>query len=165
MNKKRKVTLDFEAEVIPKQSVRARAVTYKDKNTGECKAFIQTYQTKKIRDFEDFVRLQARVQLPRNFKPLTGPLEVSVRICFQKIKSISKKTSDAIDMGAIVYKSTKPDLTDNLLKGIFDALQGVAYYQDSQIAVLRNVEKIYGNTAYFTVTIEEIAEMIEPLFK
>ena len=50
----------------------------------------------------------------------------------------------SIEAGEIVYKATKPDLTDNLNKGVFDALQGIIYANDSQIISMDNVKKIYG---------------------
>ena len=43
-----------------------------------------------------------------------------------------------------MYKNTKPDLTDNLNKGLFDALQDIVYTNDSRIVKITDTSKIYG---------------------
>lgn len=53
------------------------------------------------------------------------------------------------------WRSVRPDL-DNLVKLVKDALNGVAYVDDSQVAHLR-AEKLYGPTAYTSVAVEPLA--------
>ncbi len=159
-----KITLVFDGEPIPKQSVRIRAIAYIDKITGKAKAFIQTYQTAKIKNFEKDLAVQAREQLPKGFVMFTGPLCVSVEMQFFPLKGMTRKIRDRIDMGSIVYKSTSPDLTDNLMKGIFDALEGIVYKTDGQISVIKDATKIYNNNPKITVIIEQIQKTADPLF-
>lgn len=52
------------------------------------------------------------------------------------------------------YCNIKPD-TDNVVKAVLDALNGVAYADDKQIIEL-NIEKIYAETSWTEVKIEEI---------
>lgn len=60
----------------------------------------------------------------------------------------------AIEAGELVYKATKPDLTDNLNKGVFDALQGIIYANDSQIISMDDVKKIYGQRPRIDIELE-----------
>lgn len=50
----------------------------------------------------------------------------------------------------------KPD-SDNIAKAILDALNGVAYYDDSQVVGL-TVKKEYGDSARVEVEIEILGE-------
>lgn len=62
----------------------------------------------------------------------------AVRVCitiYSKIpKSISVKTKNAMLLGK-VYPKTKPDI-DNVAKTVLDALNGIAYEDDKQVASL-----------------------------
>ena len=42
------------------------------------------------------------------------------------------------------YKTTKPDLQDNLNKAFFDALEDLVYEQDQNIVVINKMSKFYG---------------------
>lgn len=46
--------------------------------------------------------------------------------------------------GFTVPKITKPDLTDNLSKGVFDALEGIVFLNDSQIFAVKESYKLYS---------------------
>ncbi|MBW6484393.1 MAG: RusA family crossover junction endodeoxyribonuclease, partial [Vicingaceae bacterium] len=48
-----------------------------------------------------------------------------------------------VENGIRIYKSTKPDLPDNLQKLVCDSLAGIVYTNDSRI-VYMEVEKYYG---------------------
>ena len=53
-----------------------------------------------------------------------------------------------------VHHTKKPDC-DNIAKSILDALNNVAYYDDSQICKL-SVEKYYGEVPKVIVSLNEI---------
>ena len=53
---------------------------------------------------------------------------------FPPLKSMKKKTIQDIEAGEIIYKITKPDLEDNLKKGLNDAMTGIVWTDDSRIA-------------------------------
>ena len=50
-----------------------------------------------------------------------------------------------IDNNEIVYKTTKPDLPDNLNKVLFDAMESIVFINDSQVCHVKEMMKIYGN--------------------
>ena len=107
--------------------------------------YIHHYQSPGVKANERFVKISAWNQLPKPFTPIKDPIAVTELVfIFPPLKSMSKQTIAEIESGEVVYKTTKPDLTDNLSKGLFDALQGVVYLNDSQICAMDNVKKIYG---------------------
>lgn len=55
--------------------------------------------------------------------------------------------------------TVKPDI-DNLIKGLFDAANGVAWIDDNRVAELGNVKKIYGNTPGIIFEVEEIGGLV-----
>lgn len=119
--------------------------------------FIKKFQSAEVVKNERNIKFDCISQLPAGFKPFAGPLRIrKLDYVFPIPKSMSKKMVQFIRDGGIVYKSTKPDLTDNLNKGLFDALEGIVYINDSQIAEVQNSRKIYGETPYISLVIEEI---------
>ena len=106
---------------------------------------IRSYQPKKIIDGEKMVAVQVIQQLPRNFKIIDTAIKITKCIyTFPVLKSFSKKKRDLIKSGVKFYKETKPDLPDNLNKGLIDALQGIVFTNDSRIVSMNGVEKVYG---------------------
>lgn len=65
-----------------------------------------------------------------DFVPLTGPLGLSVMFVFERPQSRLKEDSHII----------KPDC-DNLVKGVQDALNGIAWHDDSQIVDVRILKR------------------------
>lgn len=69
-----------------------------------------------------------------------GPLKMRVKAYFEISKSTPKKNIPLMIQGQI-RPTKKPDM-DNIIKIIADALNGIAYHDDSQI-VQAYVEKFY----------------------
>jgi Holliday junction resolvase RusA-like endonuclease len=163
----RSVTITIPGEVVPKQSVRATGIPYVEEKTGKLKVFMKFYQTKEIKEYEAHVANTAREYVGSDpevpFKLLEGTLAISATLIFKVLESMPKHIKDQIATGGIVYKATEPDLTDNLLKGIFDGFKDVIYKNDGQIALLREVKKIYGLEAKAIITIEEIEQVTSAL--
>lgn len=86
--------------------------------------------------YEALVQIYAR---RARVKPLEGPLKMTLVWARQVSASWSKKRKAEALAG--VYATGMPDL-DNVAKSISDALNGVAYADDAQIAVLA-VSRIY----------------------
>lgn len=125
---------------IAKQSDKSRIIRKSDGTM-----FIAHYQKKAIKDEENKIKVIVKSQLPDNFKPYTGAVHVNkLHYIFPIPKSFTKAQYNAIINGEIIEKITKPDLTDNLNKLLFDALEDVIYINDSQISVMNNVRKYYG---------------------
>ncbi|AZA91172.1 Holliday junction resolvase [Chryseobacterium nakagawai] len=135
----------------PKQSTR-----FKIQNFGS-KQFAKAYQPDKVVQNERNIAFDVKSQLPNGFVPMTGAIHVKrLLYVFPPLSSFSKKKLKEIEEGKIFYKTTKPDLTDNLNKPLFDALQGIVYLNDSQVCKFSEVDKIYGTVPRIEIEFEEL---------
>ena len=82
--------------------------------------------------------------------PKGVPVRVRITACFSIPKSAPKKKRAMMIAGDIV-PTKKPDF-DNIQKIICDALNGVAYHDDSQI-VKADIEKVYSTTPHVEVNV------------
>ena len=73
--------------------------------------------------------------------------------CFPIPKSVSKKKREEMNRGLLMH-TKKPDC-DNIAKSILDALNGLAYYDDSQICEL-SVYKMYSDEPRAEIVINSI---------
>lgn len=83
------------------------------------------------------------------------PLTVSILACFEPVKSVSKKQRERM-LQRKVYPTKKPDI-DNIVKVVLDALNGLAYKDDTQVVKVA-ATKIYDGNARVEVRIEELTE-------
>lgn len=113
---------------------------------------IRSFQPGKVSDFKSFIRHSAFCQLPDGFKALDCPLKIDVDFIFLPPKSISKREMKKIESGQIVYKTTRPDLTDNLMKGFADALTKLVWTDDARVCEVHS-RKFYGTSAGISVRI------------
>lgn len=97
-----------------------------------------------VRHFANEAMIKAGV------RELTGPLKMEVQINKRFPKSWSNKRK-----AATTYVTGKPDC-DNILKLICDAMNGVAYHDDSQIAVVV-FQRTYGLPEFVGVELKELA--------
>ena len=81
--------------------------------------------------------------------PFDGPLALRVRVVYPVPASWSKA-----QRATAKWKVSKPDL-DNLVKGVADALNGIVYRDDAQIAETV-MQKCYGPIVGLTATIEPL---------
>lgn len=121
----------------PKQSARFRSFRMGEKN------IVQSYQTKEVKDNERNIKYDVKTQLPQGFIPFNVAIGVKVLFVFPPLSSWSKKKMMQLTQGDTIYKDTKPDLTDNLMKGTMDALNGIVFTDDARIASVES-KKIYG---------------------
>ena len=121
----------FNVESAPVPKARARATIRNGK--------IWHYTPKATADFEQIVRLTA---IKAGVKPIEGPVGMAIVFQFKK---------QEVKPGE--WHTRKPDLT-NLAKSVEDALNGVAYKDDSQIVELL-VEKEFGKKNVVFVQIWE----------
>ena len=145
------VSLSFDVEPLPVQSVRARMVG----------GFARMYQpARNVRWKRRIAALAAR-QLPRGFRPFDCPVEVRAEFAFAPPKSMRKRERREIEDGGRVLKDTKPDLPDNLMKGLIDALTGALWTDDSRIARVRS-EKFYARKPGITLTVAPLPRIQPP---
>lgn len=154
----REVVFDIPGTPFAKQSMR---VGIRKNKVG--KTFIQKYKDKKVEKAESYFRLAAIEQLPDDFIPFDEPLEAKVMFIFPPLKTFSKKKMRALEDGAVLYKHTKPDLTDNLMKGVFDALESIVYKNDSQIVKTEAIKR-YGLDPRTHILIKPIFKQTQGLF-
>lgn len=100
-----------------------------------------TYTPQKTKDYEEKVRLcwktQSRVEFAAGI-----PLMAEITAYFPIPKRVSQKRRSSMEG---TYYLSRPD-ADNIAKAILDALNGLAYPDDSAVQ-LGSVKKIYTNGA------------------
>ena len=135
----------FVVEGKPQSKLRPRIVTnqYTGKKHG--------YTPERTASYENLIRW--------SYKAAGGEymgeklLAVEIKAFYPIPKSTPKKKRLAIEQNEI-RPQTKPDC-DNIIKGILDALNGVAYYDDKQVVCV-SCNKYYSDTGRIEVTLKEI---------
>lgn len=113
----------------------------------------RTYTPAKTVAYEGLIALAAAPAMTGR-AIMTGPVEVAFTATFS-IPASAAKSKRAGMLAGTILPTKKPDL-DNILKAIGDALNGVVFKDDAQIARLGSVLKIYGETPGLSVTITPI---------
>jgi len=104
---------------------------------------MRKYQPTEVLQWKTAVRLEAARQLGPAFRPYDGvPLRLLVEYLFSPPKSLPKRDFVAIQQGRVFFKTTRPDLADNLNKGLLDALTGIVWKDDSVIV------EVYARKVY-----------------
>ena len=115
--------------------------------------FTHTYTPEKTASFENLVKLCYNDQANRlQFDP-EAELAIRIEAMFSIPKSASKRVKDMMRLG-IIRPKKKPDL-DNVLKAVADALNEIAYHDDSQIVYVEATKK-YSEQPETIVTIWEL---------
>lgn len=111
------------------------------------------YTPQKTVNYETLVKLSYQQQC--NDKPYDKdiPLRAEITAYFPMPKSTSMKRKRMMLDGQI--RHTKKCDADNLAKAVLDALNGIAYYDDSQVCEL-SVSKLYSDNPRVIVNISEI---------
>lgn len=115
-------------------------------------SFVRTYDPKESRDWKATVKQFA---IAAGAAPIPGPLRLEVVAVFTRpLTSYRKRAPRGPEP-----KTTKPDLS-NVLKGIEDALLGIAYLDDSQVAeiVARKLVGGQGEAPATTVTVRRLSD-------
>jgi Holliday junction resolvase RusA-like endonuclease len=86
-------------------------------------------------------------------KSLQGPLKATIEAYHTIPKSKSKKTKE--EMRENLIRPTKKADADNIAKSVLDALNGVAYKDDSSVVEL-TVSKYWADEGFVKVTLEEM---------
>lgn len=136
-----RITLIFPGVPKPKQSTRFTREPFMDKKGNKH----YSYQDPDVKARENTIAWTAVQQLPKGFIPWDCPVMVIKALyVFPIPASMCKKDKARIHAGEVVYKTSKPDLSDNLNKPIFDALQGILFINDSRVCHIKDAMKIYG---------------------
>ena len=91
--------------------------------------------------------------------PIEGPVMIAVAFKMPRLKGHygSGKNAGIVKASAPIYHTAKPDL-DKLLRCVKDALTGIAWKDDSQVAIVAHLSKMYGDRPGATIKISEIKE-------
>lgn len=143
---------EFEINIEPKGKGRPRTRIVK---TGR-RSFAQIYTPKDTREYEQTIRdAYDAAAFDHNWEPYAE--HVPIRICVECGMSIPKSTSkrkrEAMAFH-LLYPTKRPD-TDNLVKSVMDALNGLAFHDDAQIVELK-VLKVYADPPYVRVSLSEV---------
>jgi Holliday junction resolvase RusA-like endonuclease len=112
------------------------------------------YTPKKTANYETLVKLSYQQQCG-DCKPYEKdvPLVATIHAYFPIPKSASKKKREQMEAGKI--RHTKKCDADNIAKACLDALNGIAFYDDSQVCEL-SISKFYGDTPKVEIIIDEV---------
>ena len=109
------------------------------------------YTPTRTKDYENLVMQYFMIKYPK-FKQLEGRVSVEIVANFEVPKS-TKKQDKILMLEYKINPIKKPDI-DNIVKIILDAMNEIAFKDDTQITKL-NVEKKYSETESVFVKIEE----------
>lgn len=113
-----------------------------------------TYTPKETVAYENLVKLMYREKYHN--KMLEGALMGMVTCYFPVPKSMPKYKRKLVESGQL-HPTKKPDC-DNLAKAVFDALNGIAYKDDSQIVHMICTKVYTLDEPRVEVTIKEVKE-------
>jgi Holliday junction resolvase RusA-like endonuclease len=154
---------DTQAGVADTRAIQAqpRAVSFlvpgKPQGKGRPRAvargkFVRMYTPEKTASYESTGALAAS-QAMAGQTLIAGPVEVVMRLVLPIPMSWSNRKKDhALD--GIIMPTTKPD-ADNVIKAIFDAINGVVWHDDTQVVDLQ-VRKRYGITPGVNVIVSQL---------
>ena len=113
----------------------------------------QVFEDSKVKDYKAKV-IEAFEESGGKVYEKDVPLRMSIRFYLSVPKSASQKKR--LDLITNFFPTKRPD-NDNLYKGIADALNGVAYYDDSQI-VITHIHKLWSINPRAEISIGEVKE-------
>ena len=114
----------------------------------------KAYDPEKSRNYKAYVKLLAtQAMKEQGFTIIDGPCCLDIMAFFEVPKSKSKKFKERALLG-LERPTKKPDI-DNIVKALQDALNGLAYKDDSSIVYL-SVAKCYSEIPRVEVILREI---------
>lgn len=118
----------------------------------------RVYTPKKTMAAEKRIGQEAKLRMHNaGLKPFLGPLKLTLIATFPIPKSWPKYVRAAAEAGKVWHVSQgAPDL-DNVVKLYLDAMNGIVFHDDSQIAVITTAKK-HGSPERVDVKIEELPQ-------
>lgn len=110
------------------------------------------YTPKPTKEYERKIK-KCYKAVSKSFFDKNVPVEVNVKAFFPILKSVSEKLKIKFMSGKVL--PTKPPDLDNTAKIVCDALNGVAFFDDSQVCRLI-VEKCYSLIPKIVVELKEM---------
>ena len=114
---------------------------------------VRTYTPDTTANYENYVKMEYWNQCGQRMFAKGVQLDMGLTAYFAIPASTSKKRQQLM-RDKVIRPTKKPDM-DNIIKIIADALNGIAYYDDSQI-VDTAVRKFYSDEPRVVVKISEV---------
>ena len=118
---------------------------------AQCGRYMRKFQPKEVTDWKTYIKVMAMQQLGANFTPLATKddecIELRVVFSFPLRKSETKRTQAYVAAGGRIMHNRKPDVTDNLMKGLSDALTGILWSDDAKVCMVCSMKVDGGNPA------------------
>ena len=138
----------FTFTVPGKPQGKARARTFYNSRSNK----MSSMTPEKTVLYENLIKTCFRQKYGQGF-PDDAYVAANILAFFEPPKSISKKKREDMLTGKI-WPAKKPD-SDNIAKVVLDALNGIAYHDDTQIIKLV-VTKAYSEEAHLSVTLAKL---------
>ncbi len=129
---------------------KARARTFYNKFAGK----ITTMTPEKTVNYEALIKLMFEQVRPEDFTPYMGEVKMSIRAFYGIPKSANKENKQLM-LSNQIRPTKKPD-ADNCAKVVSDALNGIAYKDDTQVVELI-VTKHYSEVPRVEVELQKIS--------
>jgi Holliday junction resolvase RusA-like endonuclease len=113
--------------------------------------FPVAYTPEKTKTYETEVGMMAKAAMGAS-EALEGALEAFIYVTFPVPASYSKKRTEAC-LSDIEKHTKKPDL-DNVVKLIFDGMNGIVFKDDSQITSI-HATKVYGEVPKVEILVRQ----------
>ena len=139
-------TVKFIVPGAPKGKARARTVRGRGGNSF-------SYTPEQTVLYENLIKCCSRQEANSMIFNDGQPLKVTIIAYYPIVKSTSKKKKQQM-LDDLMFPTKKPDI-DNIAKSILDALNKLAYRDDTQVVTL-HMEKHYADEPRVEVEIEEI---------
>ena len=139
-------TVKFIVPGAPKGKARARTVRGRGGNSF-------SYTPEQTVLYENLIKCCYRQESNSMIFNDGQPLKVTIIAYYPIVKSTSKKKKQQM-LDDLMFPTKKPDI-DNIAKSILDALNKLAYRDDTQVVTL-HMEKHYADEPRVEVEIEEI---------
>lgn len=101
-----------------------------------------SYTPMRVRYYKKNIVTLTKQQLPKDFKMIKSGTEITVEhlhYIFKHPTNFSKKKRESF-----LYRTSRPDLLDNINKAFMDALEGVVFEKDENIVHVKDLQKYYG---------------------
>ena len=114
--------------------------------------FVSTYTDSKTASYENLVKIKAQDAMAGRVA-IDGPIYVSIGIFITPPASWSQK-KQRLALDGKILPTSKPDI-DNVIKGIFDAMNDIVWRDDKQVVSV-SAYKLYADVAQTMVSVKEI---------
>lgn len=139
--------MPFQFTVRGKPQGKARARTFYNQKLGK----MQSITPEQTINYEVLIRWEYKAHGGKYLGDV--PLMVCITACYPIPKSYSNKKRE-VAAKDLIKPTVKPDC-DNIIKVVLDALNGVAYHDDSQVVAVV-MKKKYADLGCLYITIEEL---------